>query len=117
MGSELKALENCENIIRNRKQKATHKDETEKLTKVKKQINLEKSDKKEEDEIAKIDSKPSSRSTETEKQELLSTRQQISPRETIKFTIKIEFDPMSIALFTLALITRFFRLSEPRNVV
>lgn len=117
MGSELKALENCENIIRNRKQKVTHKDETEKLTKVKKQTNLEKSDHKEKDEIAKIESKPTMGSDETEKRELLDTRQQISPRETIKFTIKIEFDPMSIALFTLALVTRFFRLSEPRNVV
>jgi hypothetical protein len=117
MGSELKALENCENIIRNRKQKTTHKDEAEKLTKVKKQTNLEKSDHQQKDEIAKKDSKPSSGSTETEKQELLKGEQQISPRESIKFTIKIEFDPMSIALFTLALVTRFFRLSEPRNVV
>lgn len=117
MGSELKALENCENIIRNRKQKTNHKDEGEKLTKVKKQTNSEKSEPQQKDEIAKIDSKPPSGSPETEKQELLNTRQQISPRESIKFTIKIEFDPMSIALFTLAIATRFFRLSEPRNVV
>ena len=33
------------------------------------------------------------------------------------FRIRIELDPMSIALFTLAVVTRFFRLSEPRNVV
>lgn len=117
MGTEVKVLENCENIIRNRKQKVNHKDDTEKLTKVKKQINSEKSDHQIKDEIAKIDSKPSSGSTETEKQDLLNTRQQIPPRETIKFTIKIEFDPMSIALFTLAIVTRFFRLSEPQNVV
>lgn len=117
MGTELKAPESGENIIRNRKQKATHKDDTEKLTKVKKQTNSEKLDHQQNDEIAKIDSQPSSGSVETEKQKLLSTRQQIPPRETVKFTIKIEFDPMSIALFTLAIVTRFFRLSEPRNVV
>lgn len=33
------------------------------------------------------------------------------------FRFRLEFDPMSIALFTLAIVTRFFRLSEPKNVV
>lgn len=116
MGTELKVVENCENIIRNRKQKASNKDEGEKLMKVKKQ-SVEKSEHQQKDEIAKNDSETSPRSTETEKQELSNIEHQILSRESIKFTIKIEFDPMSIALFTLAILTRFFRLSEPRNVV
>lgn len=33
------------------------------------------------------------------------------------FRIKLEFDPMSIALFALAVVTRFYKLSEPKNVV
>ncbi|CAO1319292.1 unnamed protein product [Diamesa serratosioi] len=34
-----------------------------------------------------------------------------------KFTINVQFDLMSVLLFALAIVTRFFKLSEPKNVV
>lgn len=119
MGSELKTIENCENVIRNRKNKDKQNENTEKSSKNKlKQIERVSSEKpshqvEAEDEIAQIKAsiKMASKSEEKPQQ---TSQEKSSP---INFTIKIEFDPMSIALFLLAIVTRFFRLSEPKNVV
>jgi predicted nuclease with TOPRIM domain len=116
MGSELKTIENCENVLRNRKQKNTQNENAEKPSKEKskqsEKVFTEKSEvvaTNENNKIAKIKSETSNEMPEVQKQ--------ISTQQHTKFTIKIEFDPMSIALFMLAIATRFFRLSEPRNVV
>lgn len=120
MGTELKTPENCENTLRNRKQKNTQNENSEKSLKDKvkhvEKVIAEKSNQQNKDEIAKIQSNSTMRSTEDEKQQQI-PQKSLLPQEAVNFIIKIEFDPMSIALFILALATRFFRLSEPKNVV
>ncbi|CRK93645.1 CLUMA_CG007174, isoform A [Clunio marinus] len=103
MGTEIKSQENCENSLRNRKKK-------EALT----QNNVLKSSEKSE-------VKPQNESkgkVENQQQIESTTKPQIHEERNDKsFRIRLEFDPMSVVLFTLAIITRFFKLSEPRNVV
>lgn len=113
MGTELKTPENCENNLRNRKQKNTQNENSEKSPKdkLKQKDTAEQQNK---DEIAKTESKSSMGSIEKQQQ---IPEKNILPNEAVNFIIKIEFDPMSIALLILALATRFFRLSEPKNVV
>jgi hypothetical protein len=105
MGIEMKVPESCENVVRNRKQKTVVVDGGEKRPKsdieVRERVEPEKSEK-----------------SDTQKEEKPErVLQESSEPHHENFTIKIEFDPMSIALFALATVTRFFRLAEPRNVV
>lgn len=110
----MKVPENCENVVRNRKQKSAQTEVVEKpvknLTKVTESKETKENDNKKFKEPEKVKLSKSHQKLENE-----------SPindnNSTTNFTIKIEFDPMSIALFTVAIITRFFRLSEPRNIV
>lgn len=95
MGTEMKSPENSETSVRNRK---------------KKEITTEKCEKS-----AKVTSKEAEIDDVTKPE-----RPDLKMDEQIRassFKLRLEFDPMSIALFTLAVATRFFRLSEPRNVV
>lgn len=95
----MKVLENCENVVRNRKSKVKITESTE--NKPKCEIEEKKFDTQE--KIEKF--------VKTEKVEA------VSEIKNENFMIKIEFDPMSIFLFILAIVTRFFRLAEPKNVV
>lgn len=122
MGTEIKPPENCENTLRNRNRKNTQNENSEKPSKDKlkqtEKVISEKSDTQNKDEIAKIQSNFTLGSTENEKQQQQQIPQKnLLPQEAVNFIIKIEFDPMSIALLILALATRFFRLSEPKNIV
>ena len=113
MGTEMKAPENCENIVRNRKQKSAQVENLEKSAKSQTKTS-------EQIENSKI-IKESKKTTEGPKSDEKFIQQEaaVTPNDnrTSNFTIKIEFDPMSIALFTIAIVTRFFRLAEPRNIV
>jgi hypothetical protein len=112
MGTEMKSPENCENTVRNRKKKENVQDKS-----------VKSSPKSTEDESVKeVDHKkiPQEENLKIKQQNESNMKTQIS-NESLgaerNFRIRLEFDPMSIALFTLAIVTRFFRLSEPRNVV
>lgn len=113
----MKAPENCENIIRNRKQKSAQVESSEKTvkvqTKITEQITENKEDLKKSKELKKAAENPKSDERLIQEESEAAT----NDNSISNFTIKIEFDPMSIALFTLAIVTRFFRLSEPRNIV
>jgi hypothetical protein len=115
MGTEIKTPENCENALRNRKQSRTVCDTSEKLQKPQKtreNINDEEFPSKSKKNLAEF--------KEEKKKPLEPQKNDKFKNETEKnknFTIKLEFDPMSIVLFTMAICTRFFRISEPRNVV
>lgn len=102
MGTEIKTPESGESSLRNRKRK----------------------------ENVSVKNSPKSSKTEDEEDDLKEVEQPLE--ENLKaeqptrdqpivaaanFRLRLEFDPMSIVLLTLALITRFYRLSEPRNVV
>ncbi|XP_070496483.1 protein O-mannosyltransferase 1 [Chironomus tepperi] len=116
MGTEMKAPENCENIVRNRKQKSAQVEHSEKTAKVQtngtEQIE-NKEDIKKSKELKKTSENPKSNERLIQQESEVTT----NDKSNSNFVIKIEFDPMSIALFTLAIVTRFFRLSEPRNIV
>lgn len=112
MGTEMKAPESSENVLRNRKQKSAPAESVEKTVKndQNESVALKKNDNKmDKMKIKEEDEKKSNKKLANDK--LIQTESEQN------FTIKIEFDPMSIALFALAIITRFFRLSEPKNVV
>jgi hypothetical protein len=113
MGSELKTIENCENVLRNRKQKNQQNENVEKHSKEKSKQSEKVSTEKSEAAVTNENNKIAKIKSETP----IGAPEEVVSQESTKFTIKIEFDPMSIALFTLAIATRFFRLSEPRNVV
>jgi len=112
----MKAPENCENIVRNRKQKSSHVEHSEKSAKVQAKITEQienKEELKKSKELEKVVESPKS------DEKLIQQESEVTTNDNSisNFTIKIEFDPMSIALFTLAIVTRFFRLAEPRNIV
>lgn len=107
----MKTPENSENSLRTRKRKENVQEKSEQSVK-----NSSKSSEKTETE--------SGRKVEREENENLKIKEKIeseSPQAPTdnksSFRLKLELDPMSIALFILAIVTRFFRLSEPRNVV
>jgi hypothetical protein len=95
MGTEMKTPESEESSLRNRK---------------KKEIPAEKCEKS-----AKTPSKVATEEKTEGKVSQVKAQDDEVPNDTFRF--RLEFDPMSIALFALALATRFFRLAEPRNVV
>jgi hypothetical protein len=123
MGTELKTPENCETFIRNRKQKGTSQENGEKLKKSQTKVTEIVADVKLQKKLDlpskddDVDSENSTSNKKTIENSIQEIRNVENSNENRNFTIKIEFDPMSIALFTLAIITRFFRLAEPRNVV
>jgi hypothetical protein len=106
MGTEMKTPENSDNTLRNRKRKENVSEKCDKSVN-----NSSKS-------TEKMEAKSS---VEEEKMELKVDKVKAQAQETQiskeTFRIRLEFDPMSIALFALALVTRFYRLAEPRNVV
>jgi hypothetical protein len=95
MGTEMKTPENSENLLRNRKKKVKSVEKSSEN-----EVNDENDDKKDK---KKIVNETNLNFKVIEKSE--------------NFVFRLEFDPMSIALLAIALATRFFRLSEPRNVV
>lgn len=113
MGLEMKTPENCENSLRNRKKKENVVEKSEKS--VKKSMEKVESEKVErpQEENLKVEEKMK-RKLAIEKENV--TNGQFNEADK-NFRIRLEFDPMSIALFTLAIITRFYKLSEPKNVV
>jgi hypothetical protein len=98
MGTEMKTPENSENILRNRKKKVKIIEKSSE-NEVK---NEDYDDKKEKKKIL-VNEETNHNFKVIDKNE--------------NFVFRLEFDPMSIALLAIALATRFFRLSEPRNVV
>lgn len=118
MGAEMKTLENCDSSLRNRKKKENVVEKSEKSVK-----NLYKTSEKMETEVSsKMEQQQQEKmlnnklKTDSKSQSDDSTTELLASNDS-NFRIKLEFDPMSIALLTLAIITRFFKLSEPRNVV
>lgn len=113
----MKSPENCDSTLRNRKKKENVEEKSEKSVKnsSKTSEKMETDDLKkveqQQKEVLKIKLKSESKSPSED-----STTEQIAQSDS-NFRIKLEFDPMSIALLMLAIITRFFKLSEPRNVV
>lgn len=118
MGLEMKNPENCENSLRNRKKKENVQDKSEINVKnsssksSEKMETIEPSNKLAQDEVLKAEKSDS----KSQKLNGVKPDDKVDVKES-NFKIRLEFDPMSIALFTLAIVTRFFRLSEPRNVV
>lgn len=108
----MKSPESCESSLRNRKKKENVVEKSEKSAK-----NPPKSSEKLED----IPKEADERSSSDESLKLIDKSDSIDQGSGAtnhgKFRIQLEFDPMSLTLFALAIVTRFFRLSEPRNVV
>jgi predicted PilT family ATPase len=110
MGLEMKTPENCENSLRNRKKKENGSEKSEKSS--------QKSTEKVENE--KVEQFQEEVKEKTERKSLNKKENDSNGQFVVgekNFRIRFELDPMSIALFTLAVVTRFFRLAEPRNVV
>lgn len=99
----MKSPESCESSLRNRKKKEN--------VSVKNSL---KSPEKMEDLDLKEVEQPQEKDSKVDKVPQLVSKD--APKDS-NFRIRFEFDPMSIALLALAIITRFFKLSEPRNVV
>lgn len=113
MGLEMTTPENCESSLRNRKKKENGSEKSEKsVKKTTEKVESEEKQKPQEESL-KVKEKPEEKFS-CEKENVANG--QFSERDK-NFRIKLEFDPMSIVLFTLAIITRFFKLSEPKNVV
>lgn len=111
----MKTPEDCGNSLRNRKQKKNVQETSEEKVKNLFEFAEDCGSLKKIDETLRTNfpiKKPTEMRSEIHKS---SNTNDITDNR--NFTIKIEFDPMSIALFTIAIVTRFFRLSEPRNVV
>lgn len=114
MGLEMKTPENSENSLRNRKKKENVQEKSEQSLK----NSSKSSEKMETEEVEKVE----------QENEILNIKKKIESKslhdlkaenaeDNSNFKIRFELDPMSIALFTIAIVTRFFKLSEPRNVV
>lgn len=109
----MKTPESCENSVRNRKKKENGPEKSEKCVK-----NSSKSSEKMEVDPAEVATKK----VEQMADESLKVKERIDvceegSRAEDNFRIKFQIDPMSLALFALAIVTRFYRLAEPRNVV
>lgn len=102
MGTEIKTPESCETLLRNRKKKEK-KVETEEPNPI-----------EEDDDDLKIKLRNSTDENSWEKSESFTV---VQSSEGGNFSLKLEFDPMSVALLVFALLTRFYRLAEPRHVV
>lgn len=113
MGTEMKSPESCESSLRNRKKKENVQEKSVK--------NSSKSSEKMEIEgSVKMEQQGKDLNLNFMQQSESKARNDLETTERApekNFRIRLELDPMSIALFTLAVVTRFFRLSEPRNVV
>lgn len=111
----MKSPENCDTSLRSRKRKESAAEKSVK--------NVSKtSEKMETDVTSKVEQQQQQQQEKnlnikykSESEDSTTTEQ--FPSSDRNFRIRLEFDPMSIALLTLAIITRFFKLSEPRNVV
>lgn len=110
----MKSPESCESSLRNRKKKENVSEKSEKSAK-----NPSKSSEKMEDIPKEVDE----RSSSDEKLKFIGESDStdrgsgVESHRNENFRIRLEIDPMSIALFALAIVTRFYRLAEPRNVV
>jgi HD-GYP domain-containing protein (c-di-GMP phosphodiesterase class II) len=113
MGLEMKTPENCENSLRNRKKKENVEEKSEKS--VKNSMEKVESEKVEQPQEENLKVKENTERKSPNEKENDTNGQFVGGDK--NFRIRVEFDPMSIALFTLAVVTRFFKLSEPRNVV
>lgn len=106
----MKTPENGENSLRNRKKKENVLEKSEK--------SVEKStDKVENEKVEQPQEEKLKVKAKTERKSLNEKENGHFNEDDKNFRIKLEFDPMSIALFSLAIVTRFYKLSEPRNVV
>lgn len=114
MGTEMKSPESCESSLRNRKKKENVQEKSVKnSSKSSEKMEIEGSVKMEQQQGEDLNSNFMQQSESKSRNDLETTER--APEK--NFRIRLELDPMSIALFTLAVVTRFFRLSEPRNVV
>lgn len=117
MGTEMKTPENCESSLRSRKKKENVQEKSEQSVK----SSSSTSEKMEADSLKKIEQQHEKNLKFKPESDSKSRNDQESSEEVAasnrNFRLKLEFDPMSIVLFTLAIVTRFFKLSEPRNVV
>lgn len=98
----MKTPESCENSVRNRKRRENVPERS-----------VKNSSKSSESEVEQPQEENLKIKDPTEKP----SRVEEKNVEERNFRLKLEFDPMSIVLFTLAVVTRFHKLSEPRNVV
>lgn len=118
MESEVVTLRTSETLVRNRKQKGNVVENVVKS--VTKELKTpQQFDSKESNNLPKLKSQIvelKSKSTKNAPQESKETKLQ-SIQDENKFTINVQFDLMSVVLFALAIATRFFKLSEPKNVV
>lgn len=110
----MKSPESCENSLRNRKKKENVVEKSEKSAK-----NPPKSSEKMEDIPKEVEERSSSDESLKfiAKSDSANQGSVATSHRQENFRIRLEFDPMTITLFALAVVTRFFRLSEPRNVV
>lgn len=118
MGTEMKTPESGDSSLRNRKKKENVQEKCEqsianplKSSEEKMEADPSKKVEQQQEKILKFKSKSESKS-----QIDRGSSEGVSESNS-NFRLRLEFDPMSIALFTLAIVTRFFKLSEPRNVV
>lgn len=119
MESEVITLKASETLVRNRKQKGNLVENVVKS--VKKELKTpQQFDSKESKTVLPnlkpeiVECKPKSNTNTS--QESNEVKQQSIEHEK-KFTINVQFDLMSVLLFALAIVTRFYKLSEPKNVV
>lgn len=109
----MKTPENCESSLRNRKKKENVQEKVQQSV-----TNLSKSSEKMEDDPSNQVEQQREKSLKFKSESESKSEDDQGTVESFKsFRLKLEFDPMSIALFTLAIVTRFYKLSEPRNVV
>lgn len=120
MGTEMKTPENCDSSLRNRKKKENVAEKSEKsvknLCKTSEKMETDVSSKMEQQQEEKFLNNKLKSDLKSQSDDSTTTSEQFAQSDS-SFRIRLEFDPMSIALLTLAIISRFFKLSEPRNVV
>lgn len=103
MGTKIETPESCETQLRNRKKKEK-----------KVESQTEESPPSDEDDLKK---KLRNFTNEKFVEKPDTSAFVVSNNEGGHFTLRLEFDPMSVALLIVGLLTRFYRLAEPRNVV
>lgn len=118
MESEVVTLKTSETLVRNRKQKGNLVENVVKSA-TKELKTPQQFDSKELNNLPKVKSEIKeceTKSTKKTHQESKQVKPDVIQHEK-KFTINVQFDLMSVLLFALAILTRFFKLSEPKNVV
>lgn len=113
----MKIPENSETSLRNRKKKENVPEKSEKSVKNSSKSSEKMKECSEVPDVLNGVKEPVKFEEEIKHKGDTSDQVSSAKRSDENFRIRIEFDPMSIALFTLAIVTRFFKLSEPRNIV